>query len=80
MKRRLLIVAVFLLAGAVVNVAVAWTLAVRVTPLSPFTTVPTYEGVYEGADDSQWWWCQVVVRPGHEQVVWERKFAQLSWA
>ena len=45
MRRRLLIATVFLLAGAAVNVAVAWTLAVRVTPLSPFPTVPTYEGV-----------------------------------
>jgi hypothetical protein len=33
MRRRLLIIAIFLLAGAVVNVAVAWTCAMTVNPL-----------------------------------------------
>ena len=78
MKRRIVIVLIFLLAGALVNLAVAWALAIRVTPVSPLTTVPTYEGVYEGTDESQWWWCQVVVRPGHEQVVWERAWVMTS--
>ncbi len=74
MKRRLLIAAIFLLAGAVVNVAVAWSLAIRVTPVSPSQAVPTFAGVYEGLDDAQWWWCQMTVGPGHEQIAWERPY------
>jgi hypothetical protein len=34
MRRRLLIILIFLLAGAVVNVAVAWTCAIKVNPLN----------------------------------------------
>jgi len=73
-KRRLLILVTFILAGAIVNVAVAWGLAIRITPGFPSPTVPAAEGIYEGADDSQWWWCQILVRPGHAQVVWERPY------
>ena len=44
MKRRLLIVAVFLLAGAVVNVAVAWVIAVSASCVGApdWGTIPAY--------------------------------------
>ena len=47
MKRRLLIIAVFLLLGAVVNVAVAWGFAVR--------SIWGTGGTGVGASESQWW-------------------------
>ncbi|MEE8459247.1 MAG: hypothetical protein V3S08_05205, partial [Phycisphaerales bacterium] len=64
MKRCLLIVAIVLLAGAAVNLAVAWSFAIRVTPVSPSQAVLMLAGVYEGLDDAQWWWFQMKVGPG----------------
>ena len=49
MRRRLLIIAAFLLAGAVVNVAVAWGIALRVTDSGPLL-LRTY---VRGPDE--WW-------------------------
>ncbi len=73
-KRCLLIVAIVLLAGAAVNLAVAWSFAIRVTPVSPSQAVLMLAGVYEGLDDAQWWWFQMKVGPGHEQIAWERPY------
>ncbi len=45
MRRRLLIAAVFLLAGAVVNVAVAWGFAIRVAAPNLRTAITDREGL-----------------------------------
>ena len=52
-KRRLLIVAVFLLAGAVVNVAVAWGCALGVLPFLPYSAHDDHNYVDEA--HSTWW-------------------------
>ncbi len=53
MKRRLRIVAVFLLAGAVVNVAVAWGCAIWID-LSGALSIEAYGDSYEGPDYKYW--------------------------
>ena len=72
MKRRLLIVAVFLLVGAVVNVAVAWGVAIRVAAPNPRTAITDREGLYVNQHTGDQWWCQVTrISPGHTMVVLE---------
>ena len=60
MRRRLLIVVVFLLAGAVVNVAVAWGCAVWLDSGGPIHGSPT-RGV-TATDDPRWWVWVIDVR------------------
>ena len=72
MKRRLCIVAVFLLAGAVVNVAVAWGFAIRVAAPNPRTAITDQEGLLVNRNTGDQWWCQVRrISPGHTMVVLE---------
>ena len=72
MKRRLCIVAVFLLAGAVVNVAVAWGFAIRVAAPNPRTAITDQEGLLVNRNTGDQWWCQVRrTSPGHTMVVLE---------
>ncbi len=72
MKRRLLIVAVFLLAGAVVNVVVAWGVAIRIAAPNPRTAITDREGLLVNQHTGDQWWCQVTsISPGHTMVVLE---------
>ncbi len=64
MKRRLLIVAVFLLAGAVVNVAVAWRFAVWVAPFGPSPLISG--GTW--LDSAHLWMTHIDPGPGYAQV------------
>ena len=71
MRRHLLIVAMFLLAGAVVNLVMAWAFALRVAAPNPMTAVADGEGLYVDQRGDQWW-CQVMrSSPGHTMVVFE---------
>ena len=71
-RRHLLIAAVFLLAGAVVNLAVAWGVAIRVAAPNPRTAITDREGLYVNQHTGDQWWCQVTrISPGHTRVVLE---------
>ncbi len=72
MRRGILIVAIFLLAGTVVNVAVALGVAIRVAAPNLRTAIADREGLLVNQHTGDQWWCQVTsISPGHTMVVLE---------
>jgi hypothetical protein len=76
MKRGAATIVILLLAGAVVNVAVAWVLAILVTsPIDPNSLYVTETGRCE--TDGHRWWCLVIHRFGMTAVAWDSRNASI---
>ena len=74
MKRRIFKLCVFLLLGAIVNVAVAWGCALSIRPPKPFFLRPSGfadGGVLEVEGSHTWWYVQRICKPGVCWVVSE---------
>ena len=71
MKRRLTKLVVFLLLGAVVNVAVAWGCALATTVSFPLTRQGKISGLVEKPSPASPWRCQIIPGRATTLVVWE---------
>ncbi len=71
MKRRLTRLVVFLLLGAIVNVAVAWGCALTTTVSFPLAKQGEISGLVETPSPASPWWCQISPGRTTTLVVWE---------